>query len=1334
MSVPATANAAAVNETPYEAALRALNNHFIPRVNTDFEMFSFRQARQHVGETIDAFHTRLQQMARNCNFPDKDREVKAQLTIGCSSTELRRKILEKPTLTLDQVLNKARALEVAFAQAEKMEKDMEHAALAVQHTNSTRNKQSGPKQQEVRDKQHFPPPEGRSCSFCGGKYHRRLIDCPARFHQCQNCLNLHHFEQCCRSPRRERPSQPGILKSQSKAFHPSSWKAPAQKQVANIDVVVDSESEDEVEVAYQVSTEGIKDSRYEIVINNILLSVIADSGSSVTLLDDVAYSKLGRPTLFPTSVKIFSYGSTQPLSLQGKLEITATFQGRDVRETAYICRGNCGNLLSSSLATRLGLLHMVRATSTRSPNLPPELAKFPKLFQGIGKLKNFTVTLHIDRSVTPVTNTHRRIPLHHRKAVESELQHLVDMDIIEPVVGPTPWVSPVVVTTKPHDSTKIRICVDMKEANKEIQRERHVTPTLDDVLSDLSGATTFSALDLNHGYHQLELDESSRFITTFSTHVGVWRYKRLFFGVNSAAEVFQNAIRLALAGLEGVINVSDDILVWGKSVSEHDRRLNAVLTRLNELGITLNASKCRFRQDRIKFYGFIFSSDGIQADPDKIRAVVSLATPESCDAVRSFLGMANYVRRFVPNFSDITAPLRELTKRDATFHWTADCEDSVNKIKELLANEPILAYFDTNIPSEIVVDASPLGLAAILTQRRNIDDSHVIAFASKSLSPTEQRYSQLEREALAVLWSCQHFHIYIFGQPVTVYTDHKPLVAIFNNSMSHRNTRLERWSLKLVPYNVTVKHTPGATNPADYMSRHPLNSSRDAVATKAAEQHVNFISVSSLPQSISLEEVSKASKTDPVIPKVIASLKSGNWKELKLSPYYKCRDQLAVEGEKMVLLKSNKLCIPQELQERAVRLAHQGHQGESKTKALIRSKVWFPGINSRVEQMIKRCLPCQACTKSHLKEPVIMSPMPPGPWIQLSMDFYSLPTEEKLFVVIDDYSRFPEVHPISSTSAKSTISRLEHIFAQHGVPEVIRADNGPPFNGVEFATYMKKMNIRLRKVTPVWAPANGEVERLMQPLNKMVQTTTLDGLNWKHGLDRFLLSYRATPHSVTGFSPARLLFNREVKTLLPELRSDTTVIQGGHHEIARSRDAELKQKIANHANDKTTRKKSSFKVGDVVLLKNSTGLRNKMTPAYFPQRLTIIRKKGSMISARGPTKDVTRNSSFFKPFNIGDPVGLVGDNPEDDAVDAATRGNDDDPATPIEDAPAPPIDEENTQEDGFHGWQEADNLPPWQPEDNEAPEHDQPQRRGTRRRRPTDKLQYVGKGVQGPAK
>lgn len=315
------------------------------------------------------------------------------------------------------------------------------------------------------------------------------------------------------------------LKQQTKAFHPSAWKQDIQNQAqrVNANEVLDSESEEEV--VYQLTAQGLKNSLYTARINNVHVSVIADSGSTITLLDQEAYSSLGSPPLITTTVMVFTYGATQPLPLLGKLNVMVSYHECSVNSTVFVCPGNNGNLLSGKLPAYLGILNMANTISERptNSNIPEEQLKFPGLFKGIGKLKNFTVKLHIDTSITLVANAHRRIPLHLRKATELELQHVVEMDIIEPLEGPTPWVSPVVVVTKPHDNTKIRICVDMKQANKAIQRERHTTPTLDDILSDLNGAVMFSALDLSHGYRQLELDESSRFITTFSTHVGLWR-------------------------------------------------------------------------------------------------------------------------------------------------------------------------------------------------------------------------------------------------------------------------------------------------------------------------------------------------------------------------------------------------------------------------------------------------------------------------------------------------------------------------------------------------------------------------------------------------------------------------------------------------------------------------------------------------------------------------------------------------------------------------------------------------------------------------------------------
>ena len=225
------------------------------------------------------------------------------------------------------------------------------------------------------------------------------------------------------------------------------------------------------------------------------------------------------------------------------------------------------------------------------------------MFSGVGKLKDRTVQLHIDPNVKPVAQPIRRTPFSLRSKVEEKVKELIDLDIIEPAAGPTPWVNPVVVV--PKSQGDIRLCIDMRRANEAILRERHPIPTVDEILQSLNGSKVFSKLDLRWGYHQLELTDDSREITTLVTHCGLFRYKRLLFGVNSASEQYQHEVQTALAGIDGQENISDDIIVHGKDQAEHDARLELVIKRLGERGLTLNAAKCQFSMDELTFVGMV---------------------------------------------------------------------------------------------------------------------------------------------------------------------------------------------------------------------------------------------------------------------------------------------------------------------------------------------------------------------------------------------------------------------------------------------------------------------------------------------------------------------------------------------------------------------------------------------------------------------------------------------------------------------------------------------------------------------------------------------------------
>ena len=400
----------------------------------------------------------------------------------------------------------------------------------------------------------------------------------------------------------------------------------------------------------------------------------------------------------------------------GQFVISIEADMKSVQTMIHVIQEKNCSLLSYRTACNLGLIHVnVKhiCDSTRVCNML--LQNYPKLFEGIGRLKNAEVTLHIDERVPPVAQATRRIPSHMRKAVAKELINQEEQRIIEKVEGATPWVSSLVII--PKKNGEVRLCIDMRRENKAINHERHPSPTVDDLVHNLNGATVFTKLDLRQGYHQVPLSPESRYITTFTTHKGLRRYTRLNFGTNSASEMFQNIISEQIRDIPGTINISDDVIVFGKIQAEHDKALQAVFERFSTAGLSLNKTKCEFNKNSLTFFGFIFSDKGISPDPRKVRAIQDAKPPTSTQGVRSFLGMATYCAKFIQSFSDISQPLRELTKKDVLFFWTKVHGQAFDKIKWLLTSKTIMAYSDQQKETELITDASPVGLSAILFQK-----------------------------------------------------------------------------------------------------------------------------------------------------------------------------------------------------------------------------------------------------------------------------------------------------------------------------------------------------------------------------------------------------------------------------------------------------------------------------------------------------------------------------------------------------------------------------------------------------------------------------------------
>ena len=290
------------------------------------------------------------------------------------------------------------------------------------------------------------------------------------------------------------------------------------------------------------------------------------------------------------------------------------------------------------------------------------------------------------------------------------------------------------------------------------------------------------------------------------------------FGISSAPELYQHTIQQALAGCEGAYNIHDNIIIHGRTVDEHDSRLRKTMECIREKGLTLNKEKCVFRMSQLTFMGYLLSSKGIGPTESRLEAVVRAKEPKNAGEVRSFLGLVNFSARFIPNLASITEPLRELTRKDVPFVWGAVQQTAFDALKSSLGRAETLAYFDSNAEeTKLITDASPVGLGAVLTQVTQGQEC-VIAYASRSLTEVERRYSQTEREALGLVWGCERFHMYLYGVDFTLLTDHKPLEVIYSSN-SRNSARIERWVLQLQPYKFHVQYIPGRQNIADSLSR-----------------------------------------------------------------------------------------------------------------------------------------------------------------------------------------------------------------------------------------------------------------------------------------------------------------------------------------------------------------------------------------------------------------------------------------------------------------------------------------------------------------------------------
>ncbi|XP_037520549.1 uncharacterized protein LOC119397183 [Rhipicephalus sanguineus] len=443
-----------------------------------------------------------------------------------------------------------------------------------------------------------------------------------------------------------------------------------------------------------------------------------------------------------------------------------------------------------------------------------------------------------------ITST-RRIPIPLHDAVEAELKKLENQGVITKVQDPSPWCAPIVVTPKKDGG--VRLCVDYTMLNKGVLREHHPIPSVEHTLGLLGGAKYFSKLDAYSGLYQIKVDPKSSELTTFITPFGRYKFNRMPFGISSAPEHYQRMISHVLEGLKGVVCHIDDVLVWGETKQSHDERLALVLERL------------------------------LKADEGMVEAIVKMKPPTNVTEIKRFLGMTNFVSRFIPNFGYIAHPLTELLRKSNHFVWDAAQQQAFQEIKEAITSRPVLALYDPRKRLIVSSDASSYGLGAVLFQKDPHGNRRPVAYASKTLTSAEAGYSQIEKEALGITWACEKFRDYFIGLHFKIETDHKPLVPILSTKpIDSLTPRLQRLRLRMMRYDYETTFIPGKQLiTADALSRQPLATQDSGDISGEVSTYASVVVGLLSSEVASLEKVAMAQKRDPTCKAIEAFTRNG---------------------------------------------------------------------------------------------------------------------------------------------------------------------------------------------------------------------------------------------------------------------------------------------------------------------------------------------------------------------------------------------------------------------------------------------------------------------------
>ena len=733
----------------------------------------------------------------------------------------------------------------------------------------------------------------------------------------------------------------------------------------------------------------------------------------------------------------------------------------------------------------------------------------------------------VERS-RPFKHSSRRFPIHLQDEANKEVQKMLDAGIVEP--STTEFSSSPVLVRKKDGS--IRFCVDYRKLNQATIKDSYPLPRINEVIDSIGrDAKYFTTLDLAMGYHHVQIAEEDKPKTAFLSRYGLLQYTAMPFGLTNAPATFQRLMERVLAHMnwKDCLVYIDDVLIWSKTFQEHLEKLQSVFRAFEKAGLRIKTKKCHICCKTVPYLGHLLSESGIQMDPQRIKAIVEMRPPSQKKEVQVFLGMINYYRRFIPNLSRVEAPIRKLVSA-THFTWPKEADVAFGVIKNLVCQNTILAYPARGAKLAVDTDASDDGLGAVISQIDSNGIEQPIAFASRTLSECEKKWTVMERECLAIVWALtDQFHCYVYGTSFTVRTDNRFLKWL--QTLRKPTPRIARWILKLQEYDYQIVHRPGSTNRvADALSRIPVN----AVFLRNEK---------------SIEELREIQRSDTDLQPVIDNLVSGNEpdRDIKLSDhawqFLRRIDELEIFDGILVRLvnrngnESKQVIVSRSMKQEILSAFHDdptgGHLSRDKMLGKIRDRYFWIGQTDDVKRYCKCCMECQKLKPQQSTPEAPLQPISSSRAFEMvSMDVCGpYPDSERnnryILVITDHFTKWVEAYPMFNQETKTIAFCLEQFVNTFGYPDIILTDQGRNFESFLIKEMCVRLKIEKRTTSAYHPQCNGQTERFNRTMNNMLaQYVDKNQTDWDLWLPSVLFAYRTAVHSSTGHSPYEMVFGR----------------------------------------------------------------------------------------------------------------------------------------------------------------------------------------------------------------